>query len=155
MTTPTYADLFSADGLETSLGRLRALTPQSRAQWGKMDVAQMLAHLNVAYEMLYEDKHPRPNVLVRTLLRLFLKNKVVGPAPYPQSSPTAPQFKIVDGRDFSAERERLVTYMQRMYDEGRVRFEGRESASFGPLTSGEWNVMFAKHLDHHLSQFGV
>ena len=37
----------------------------------------------------------------------------------------------------------------------RYRFEGKESNSFGPLTKGEWNNMFYKHLDHHLSQFGV
>ncbi len=155
MTAPTYADLFTAEGLGASLSRLQALTPSSRAEWGKMGVAQMLAHRNVAYEMLYEDKHPRPKATIRLLLRLFLKQKVVGPAPYPRSSPTAPQFKIADARDFSAERDRLVAYMRRMFAEGRPRFEGRESASFGPLTSGEWNVMFAKHLDHHLRQFGV
>jgi hypothetical protein len=155
MSTPTYADLFTADGLEASLRRVQALTPESRAEWGRMDVAKMLAHLNVAYEMLYEDKHPRPNALMRQLLRLFLKSKVVGPAPYPRSAPTAPQFKIADERDFSAERARLVAYMRRMFDEGGPSFEGRESASFGPLTSEEWNVMFSKHLDHHLRQFGV
>lgn len=155
MTTPTYADLFSAAGLDASLRRIDALTPTTPPQWGKMDVARMLAHLNVAYEMLYDDIHRRPNALVRALLRLFLKNKVVGPTPYPRSSPTAPQFKIADARDFSAERARLVAYMRRMHDEGRPRFEGRESASFGPLTSDEWNVMFSKHLDHHLKQFGV
>ncbi|MBM4183257.1 MAG: DUF1569 domain-containing protein [Gemmatimonadetes bacterium] len=155
MTTPTYADLFSASGLDASLRRLEALAPDTRAQWGKMDVAQMLAHLNVAYEMLYEDKHARPNPVMRALLRMFLKNKVVGPTPYPRSSPTAPQFKIADRRDFAAERGRLVAYMRRMHDEGRPRFEGRESASFGALSADEWNVMFSKHLDHHLRQFGA
>ncbi|MCJ8164098.1 hypothetical protein MKJ04_04535 [Pontibacter sp. E15-1] len=31
----------------------------------------------------------------------------------------------------------------------------QESHSFGRLSSQEWNNMFYKHLDHHLSQFGV
>jgi hypothetical protein len=155
MTSTSYANLFDPAGLESAVQRVQALTPESQPQWGKMGVAAMLAHLNVAYEMLYETKHKRPNALVRFLLTTFLKGKVVGPTPYPRNAPTAPQFKIAESRDFMTERNRLVAYMRRMFDEGSVRFEGRESASFGPLTASEWNVMFSKHLDHHLRQFGV
>jgi len=28
------------------------------------------------------------------------------------------------------------------------------SHSFGPLSKTEWNNMFYKHLNHHLTQFG-
>lgn len=155
MSGTTYADLFDAAGLEAALQRIASLTPASQPLWGKMGVAAMFAHLNVAYEMLYDDTHPRPNALMRFLLRTFLKNKVVGPQPYARNSPTAPQFRIADTRDFATERDRLIAYLRRMQGEGRARFEGRESASFGPLTAGEWNVMFSKHLDHHLRQFGA
>ena len=34
-------------------------------------------------------------------------------------------------------------------------FENKESHSFGRLTIKEWNNMFYKHLEHHLTQFGV
>ena len=155
MTNVSLADLFDPAGLESAMARLNALSPTSQPQWGKMGVAAMLGHLNVSYEMLYETKHKRPNALVRFLLRTFLKDKVCGPAPYPRNSPTAPQFRIADTRDFAKEKDRLVTYMRRMHGEGRAQFEGRESASFGPLTASEWNIMFSKHLDHHLRQFGV
>ncbi len=155
MSTATYADLFDPASLEGAIARINTLTPSTQPQWGSMNASAMLAHLNVAYEMLYEDKHKRPNALVRFLLRTFLKDKVVGPAPYPRNSPTAPAFKIADARDFAVERDRLVAYMRRMATEGRARFEGRESASFGPLTANEWNVMFSKHMDHHLRQFGA
>ncbi|MEJ6792175.1 MAG: hypothetical protein QNK89_05425 [Lacinutrix sp.] len=37
----------------------------------------MLAHCCVAYEMVYTDKHPKPNALVRTMLKLFIKKAVV------------------------------------------------------------------------------
>jgi hypothetical protein len=155
MSVPTYPDLFDRAALDAALKRIDALSPTSQPQWGKMGAATMLAHLNVAYEMLYESKHARPNALMRWVLRTFVKEKVVGLAPFPKNSPTAPQFRIADTRDFATEKQRLQTFMQRMYDEGRPRFEGRESASFGALTSDQWNVMFSKHLDHHLRQFGV
>jgi hypothetical protein len=89
------------------------------------------------------------------VLQRFVKQGVVGPKPYPRSAPTAPAFRIADAREFDAERDRLVAYLRRVAGEGRAAFEGRESLSFGPLTAAEWNVLFAKHLDHHLRQFGV
>jgi hypothetical protein len=150
-----FPDLFTPAGVQSMRDRLAALTTESRPRWGKMSVSEMLAHVNVAYEMLYTDKHPRPNPVMRWVLRTIVKQRVVGPAPYPHNAPTAPAFRITDTRDFEVERERLFAYLDRVADEGRRAFEGRPALSFGVLTSAEWNVLFAKHLDHHLRQFGA
>lgn len=135
--------------------RIHALTPATTPAWGKMTVDQMLAHCNVTYEMVYETIHPKAGFLKRLLLTLFVKQAVVGPKPYKRNLPTAPQFKMVARKDFEREKQRLLDYLQRVLAEGESAFHGRESNSFGPLTSAEWNVMFFKHLDHHLTQFGV
>ncbi len=148
-------DLFDPAGVDTMVRRLDALTPDTRPLWGRMGAAEMLAHANVAYEMVYEKKHPRLNPLVRFVLKTIVKQKVVGLAPYPRNSPTAPAFRIKEARDFATERQRLIAFLRRVAAEGRAAFERRESPSFGPLTAAEWNVLFAKHLDHHLTQFGV
>jgi hypothetical protein len=150
-----FPDLFDPAVLEGTIARINALTPASLPVWGKMTVAQMLAHCSVSYEMVYTDKHPRPNPVMRWVLRTLVKRRVVGDAPYPHSTPTAPAFRITDEREFLVERERLLAYLRHTARQGRERFEGRESLSFGPLTSDEWNTLFAKHLDHHLRQFGV
>jgi len=151
----TLPDLFDAKDVAHTIARLHALAPDTPPQWGRMTVAQMLAHCCVAYEMVYTTTHPRPNALLRWVLRTFVKQGVVGPKPYPKSSPTAPAFRITDAREFDAERARLIAYLERVAGEGRGAFEGRASLSFGPLTASEWNMLFAKHLDHHLRQFGV
>lgn len=135
--------------------RINKLTPQTAAVWGKMNVSQMLAHANVSYEMAYTDKHPKPNALLRFILKTFVKNVVVGPKPYKRNTPTAKAFIIGDGRDFETEKARLLEYLDHTLQLGKDHFEGRESLSFGRLTADEWNVMFYKHLDHHLQQFGV
>ncbi len=150
-----YADLFDASQLEHVVARINTLTPDIVPVWGAMTVDQMLAHCCVAYEMVYTTKHPRPNPIMRWVLRRLVKERVVGPAPYPHSSPTAPAFRITGSRDFAAERERLVGYLRRVATDGRAAFEGRESLSFGSLTADEWNMLFVKHLDHHLRQFGA
>ncbi|MFY7923734.1 MAG: DUF1569 domain-containing protein [Gemmatimonas sp.] len=155
MTVTAYPDLFDASQVEAAIARLHALTPESTPRWGRMVVSEMLAHVNVAYEMVYEQKHPRPNPIMRFVLKRFVKAGVVGPAPYPRNALTAPAFRIREARDFIVERDRLIAYLHRVQREGRSQFEGRESLSFGPLTATEWNGLFSKHLDHHLQQFGV
>lgn len=135
--------------------RINRLTPATTPQWGKMTVGQMLAHCNVSYEMLYDNKWPKPGPLKRFIINLFVKQAVVGPKPYGRNTPTAPQFRQKAPKDFATEKQRLMDYLQRVLKEGEGAFEGRESHSFGPLTKGEWNTMFYKHLDHHLTQFGV
>jgi hypothetical protein len=135
--------------------RINKLTPQTAGLWGKMNVSQMLAHTNVSYEMAYTDKHPKPNAFIRFILKAFVKNVVVGPKPYKRNTPTAKAFIIGDGRDFETEKVRLLEYLDHTLQLGKDHFEGRESLSFGRLTADEWNVMFYKHLDHHLQQFGV
>ena len=54
-----------ADVVELT-ARINALTPSTTPQWGKMSVDQMLAHVNVAYEMVYDNTHPTPSWLMRS-----------------------------------------------------------------------------------------
>jgi len=42
-----------------------------------MSVSQMLAHCNVAYEMTYENKHPKPGFFAKLMIKLFAKELVV------------------------------------------------------------------------------
>ncbi len=135
--------------------RINYLTPATQAVWGKMNVAQMLAHCNVTYEMIYEDKHPKPNFFMKLILKSFVKKIVVNEAPYKHHSQTAPQFLIKNEKNFDAEKKRLVDYITKTQQLGEAHFDNKISHSFGPLSITEWNNMFYKHLDHHLTQFGV
>lgn len=148
-------NIFDASVAAEIVQRIESLTPTTQAVWGTMQVAQMLAHCNVTYEMVYENKHPKPNALLRFILTRFIKPSVVGSKPYPNSSRTAPAFLITTDKDFSAEQARLIAYVTTTTAHGASYFDGRESLSFGKLTSAEWNAMFYKHLDHHLRQFGA
>lgn len=135
--------------------RIEQLSPTTQAKWGKMNVEQMLAHCNVTYEMIYENIHPKPNFLIRFVLKMFIKKMVVNEVPYPKNGQTAPAFIIKDIRKFELEKQRLINYIQQTQQLGVHHFDGKESHSFGILNKNEWNNMFYKHLDHHLTQFGV
>lgn len=148
-------NIFLKNDSEEIINRINDLKTDSTAVWGSMSVAQMLAHCNVTYEMVYDNIHPKPNGLMRFILKSFIKNGVVNEKPYPRNSRTAPQFIVKDDRDFELEKNRLISYILKTQELGEKEFEGKKSLSFGKLTAKEWNNMFTKHLDHHLTQFGV
>lgn len=148
-------NIFDKSITEEVINRMNKLNPSSERVWGKMNVAQMLAHCNVTYEMVYEDIHTKPNPIMKLILKLFIKSSVVGEKTYKHGLPTASQFLIKEDKDFEYEKKRLINYIQKTEKLGKEHFDNKESLSFGKLTSEEWNNMFYKHLDHHLNQFGV
>ncbi|MDZ4839220.1 MAG: DUF1569 domain-containing protein [Bacteroidota bacterium] len=148
-------NLFNQEHVNEVLGRIESLTPEKKQNWGKMSVDQMLAHLNVTYEMMYENNHPKPNPVMKLILVLLVKNAVVSEKPYKQNGATAPAFLIKGNKDFEAEKQRLLGYVNKTLNLGENHFDGLKSHSFGKLNKTEWNNMLYKHLNHHLSQFGV
>ena len=148
-------NIFTKQVAEEVVKRIEKLKPASQPLWGKMNAAQMFAHCCVAYEMVYTDKHPKPNFFMGFILKNFIKKAVVSDKPYSKNSKTAPAFLISDEKDFEAEKQRLVGYIRETQVLGAYIFDGKMSHSFGPLSDNEWNNMFYKHLDHHLKQFGV
>lgn len=148
-------NIFTKEISNEIIARINTLTNESKPIWGKMHVAQMLAHCSVTYETIYTNKHPKPNTFVKFILKNFIKKYVVNETPYKKSSQTAPYFVIADERDFEAEKKKLIDYILKTQELGENAFEGKGSVSFGSMTKNEWNNMLYKHLDHHLSQFGV
>ena len=148
-------NVFTQEVTNQIIQRINQLTPETQPQWGKMDVARMLAHCCVTYEMVYEDKHAKPNFIMKFILKTFVKPTVVTEVQYKPNGQTAPQFIITDERNFEQEKARLIAFMQKTQQLGENHFENLESHSFGKLNKTEWNNMFYKHLDHHLKQFGV
>lgn len=97
--------LFVTDDYNEILNRINALDEQSQPQWGKMDVAQMLAHccepLKVPLEKLTLKK---PNAIMR-LLFSFFKDSLYNDKPWKHGLPTSKEYKIVDNRIFLDEKK--------------------------------------------------
>ena len=148
-------NIFTKDVSTEIINRIGKLNAGSRPAWGKMDTAKMLAHCSVTYELVYDNNHPKPGIFKKFLLTQFVKKVVVGEKPFKRNSPTASEFLIKDNKDLDKEKNRLIDYIQKTQELGETYFDNRESHSFGKLSKTEWNNMFYKHLDHHLTQFGV
>ncbi|MBP6620215.1 MAG: DUF1569 domain-containing protein [Leadbetterella sp.] len=151
-----FKNTFDKNVTDEIITRIDKLNPSTQALWGKMSVSQMLAHCCVTYEMLFEpERFRKPNFLMGLLLKFVVKPTVVGDVPYKKNLRTAPEFVIVGEKEFDSEKKRLVDFILKTQALGADYFEGRESRSFGKLSKDEWNIMFYKHLNHHLGQFGV
>ncbi|MDO6738286.1 DUF1569 domain-containing protein [Wenyingzhuangia sp. 2_MG-2023] len=148
-------NIFTKEVSEQVIERINHLQPETKVLWGKMNVSQMLAHCNVTYEMVYEDKHEQPNFFMKFILKSFIKKIVTNEVPYKKNGQTAPAFVIKETKNFEAEKIRLVDYIRKTQELGASYFDNKESHSFGILSVSEWNNMFYKHLDHHLQQFGA
>lgn len=148
-------NVFEKEVSNKLISRIENLQPNTQKLWGKMSATQMLAHCNVTYEYIYEDKYKKPNFLMKFIFKALIKDKVVSEKEYPKSGPTGPDFIIKDERNFETEKKRLLDFIVKTQSLGESYFDGKESHSFGELNKTEWNNMLYKHLDHHLAQFGL
>ncbi len=149
-------DIFKPEVADEVIDRVNHLKPGQAPNWGKMSADQMLAHCNVAYSFVFEpEKFKKPGIIKKFFLTKFLKSFVVGEKPYKMNSPTSPDFLIKNSKDFEKEKGILIDNIKKVQSLGANHFDGKDNFSFGKLTAKEWNILFYKHLDHHLRQFGI
>jgi hypothetical protein len=147
-------DIFNPQETEKLASRIQSLTPQSQPLWGKMTVAQMLAHCSVPYEI--DPKNPpKAGFFMKWMIKTFFRSTLVNETPYQKNIQTAPHFKMVDEKDFNREQLRLISLIRAGHGMGAGYYEGLPHYILGPLSSSDWNNLLYKHLDHHLRQFGA
>lgn len=145
--------LFEPAGLTTMLARLDSLRADSPRQWGKMTVAQMLAHCQQPLRVALGEL-PLKRSLIGILFGRLAKKKLLSPTPWKPGMPTAPEFKITDARDFAKEKAALRALVERFGKGGPTALTRQPHPFFGPLTIVEWQALQCRHLDHHMRQFG-
>lgn len=147
-------NLFDKDTYTEITNRINMLTPQSKCQWGKMNVAQMLAHCKEAFKVPLSDKK-MPRMFIGLLLGWAFKKKLYNNDPWKKNLPTAPNFIIKDERDFNTEKNQLMNMINRFYNDGPTKVGLFPHPMFGSFTSEQWGMSMYKHLDHHLRQFAA
>jgi hypothetical protein len=131
--------------------RLEALTPASERKWGKMSVDQMLWHVGDALALslgeisVSAEKPPIP----RGLLKFIVLN-----LPWGKNGPTHSAFVAKRNYDFAAERTRCLQLIDKVASRG-LHSDWPDHPVFGRMTGEQVSRLHAKHLNHHLTQFGV
>ena len=132
--------------------RINILTATTQHQWGKMDVAQMLAHVQIPMGVALGTNSVRGNWLMKLILPLFKKN-LYDEKPWKQGLPTDQSFIMTgQSRDFDKEKNQLLDKINRFTESNMIN---EKHPVFGKLTKDQWSKATWKHIDHHLKQFGV
>lgn len=145
--------LFDKEVCEQMLQRIERLQPTSKGRWGKMNVAQMLAHCNETMKVV-TDKIFLKRQLIGRILGPLVRKSYLSDKPLRKNSPTNPVFVIVDEREFVKEKELLKALVKEFFEGGEEKCTRQPHSFFGEFSPKEWGESTYKHLDHHLQQFG-
>lgn len=102
---------------EEILNRIDKLNPNSQPQWGRMDVAQMLAHCS-SYQDIAMGKSFPPRSWIGRLIGRFVKPLLYNDKPIPHNMSTITEMLITDKREFDTEREKLKQKIMAFQNDG-------------------------------------
>lgn len=144
-------DLFDPAVKQDILDRMNKLTPQSQPRWGKMNVAQMLAHLQMPIGSAL-GIYTLPRTLLGRLVGQLAKPGMYSEKPFKRNLPTDPSFVMKGEKDFEKEKQSLIAMVIDFREQG---IKNEIHPFFGRMTNQQWSKAMYKHIDHHLQQFGV
>ena len=148
--------LFQPEVRQVVERRLGTLRPESNARWGRMSAHQTVCHLADSFRFVYGERPTdmRGSLFTKTVIRFVA---LTTPVPWPKGVPTAPEMDQEVGgtapSEYRVDVDDLKALIARFVDSA-----GREMEShpiFGDLTPGEWGRWGYRHVDHHLTQFGM
>ncbi|HMH22999.1 MAG TPA: DUF1569 domain-containing protein [Puia sp.] len=133
------------------IARIKTLNENSKPQWGKMNIYQMLKHYVLWDEWISGKKTYKRQFLGRLFGKMALKSVLKDDRPMMRNAITYPEFKIKEKNgDVEAEKAKWITQT-----EGHAHFSnpGFVHTFFGKMTKAQIGYLAYKHADHHLRQF--
>ena len=130
--------------------RIRQLNENASAQWGKMNVHQMVRHCSLWEELMLGKKKYKQYWIGYLFGKVALKRLLSDDKPLSRNTPTLPDLKIKETGDFETEKARWISLM-----EERASNPVPEIIHpfFGKMTREKSDYLIYKHTDHHLRQF--
>lgn len=144
--------IFHAAARSALFARLDRLDPQATARWGKFTSPKMLSHLIDSVRMALGDMPvpPRTSFLGNRVVRYL----VIHVFPFPRGAPTAPELLSRAPENWAADVAALKVVIERAAAQANGG-TWQPHPAFGVLSTADWGVLIHKHVDHHLTQFGV
>lgn len=148
-------DIFNPQTIQEFQARIEKLTPNSKGQWGKMNVYQMLKHCTGNEQMLLGQRQFKRVFLGRLFGKMALKSNIKDDKPMSQNSPTHPDLVIKGNGDMEQEKQLWIQLLQDYPKRKPNDYNGFVHPFFGKMNSEQVSRFAYKHIDHHLRQFGV
>jgi len=145
---PTILDSEYRDAL---LARFRQLTSDRQPLWGAMSAPKMVCHLSdqLRVALGHLETKDQGSSLTRTLVKWLV---LYTPLPTPKGKiMTAREMLTAEPSSWTEDTRAFETLVARFVDAKEVATH----PAFGALSHRQWGILTARHVDHHLRQFGV
>lgn len=139
---------------EELINRINLLSQESTAQWGKMNLCQMVKHCTAWNDWVLGNKkyRYRQDFLGKIFGRMVLKKMVKDDKPLGKNAP-AGIFTIKEQvGNFEYMKN---SWLEQMAAYGSYSNPGFIHDFFGKMTKDEIGIFVYKHMDHHLRQFNT
>lgn len=143
--------ILNREDREALAARLRLLSPDHKPLWGKLTASKMLCHLADQVAVALGDIPAKSvgNCFSHKITKLFV---VYLRMPTPKGRVmTVPEMLTTEPSLWRSDMDRLLNLITRLADTEAVS----PHPAFGALTHHQWGSVTARHIDHHLRQFGV
>lgn len=144
--------LWDDDGYAEIRSRIGALSGDEKPQWGRMNPAQILAHLADSIRMGLGDIATRRGSGYMSVPPMnYLAIYVV---PWPHGAKGPQEAFTTKPTSWHSDLQQLLTLIERLREK-RNQQTWPEHPLFGKLSGKDWAALSYKHLSHHLRQLGV
>jgi len=149
-------NLFNEKERDELIKRLSNISETHLPRWGKMNVHQAVVHMTDPLRCAIGD---RPVPLNPSILSKWPINKPISQyLPWPKGAPTAPEFiqgiKGSPTTEFEKDKQELILTIHRF-----CQYQNSKpfpiQPTFGKLNNMEWSRLMWRHINHHLTQFGL
>lgn len=138
---------------EELLTRINSLTLQNNAQWGKMNVSQMLKHCTLCDEMFFGKIMIKRVFIGRFIGPMLLRKALKNEQGFGKNSHTSPLLKTTGEQyDIDLQKKEWISSIEQFANYNKQNFV---HPFFGPMTKDQVGLFAYKHADHHLRQFGA
>ena len=131
--------------------RIQSLSADNTAQWGKMNVSQMMRHCTKWDEMALGKTVYKQSFLGRLFGKMALKD-IMKDEPMKKNMPTVPSFKVKEEVNIAEEK---IKWIKLIDEYENYSANGFIHPFFGTMTREQTGYLVYKHTDHHLKQFGA
>lgn len=135
--------------------RIARIHEDNKADWGKMNLLQMLKH-NTYWNrwILGKDNHTYSQAFMGKIFgKIALKRMIKDENPFDKNIPTSDQFKVKESDgNIEIEKEEWISLINEYEHYNNPKFI---HDFFGKMTRNQIGILVYKHTDHHLRQFGI
>ncbi|MDB5014672.1 MAG: hypothetical protein JWQ25_2874 [Daejeonella sp.] len=145
--------IFESVTREELIVRINRINENNTAQWGKMNLYQMLKHCTTWDEWMLGKNNPVYKQAFIGMLfgKMALKSVTKNESPLRRGTPTTPALVIKEtGGDIEFTKQK---WMALINEYAHYSNPGFVHDFFGKMTKEQIGILAYKHADHHLRQF--